>query len=179
MENPIFVDPSTFNPIDLFNIVLVNNSQDFISWGIKGDTGANYNHAMIQRTVASVDSQETLFQNVPIKNYMIKSNMLKFWQINNLTETEWQILNKAVLADLALPWWKRFYNYLGIFGQFSRLTWISCPGTFFCSQRVAKYLRLLPRFASVLPENVSPGFEDTFFIAHPELMTCIGYYWED
>jgi len=178
MGNPQFVDPASFNPIDLFNIVLVN-SENIIGDGIKLDTGANYGHVMTQRSIATLDSQDMVFHTVPLKNYMINSNRLKFWKINNLTEEEWQILNKAVEADLALPWYKRFYNYLGIVGQFTRLTWISFPGLCFCSQRVAKYLRLLPRFAAVLPENVSPGFEDAFFTAHPELMTCAGYWWQD
>lgn len=176
---PQFIDPSTFNPIDLFNIVLVDGNQDFIDDGIKLDTSSNYNHAMTQRTVAMVDSQGTLFQKVSLKNFMVAQNRLKFWKINNLTHEEWVILNKAVIDDLALPWWKRFYNYLGIVGQFTTWRWISFPGLYFCSERVAKYLRLLPRFAAVLPENVSPGFEDSFFTAHPELMTCVGYFWQD
>lgn len=165
----------------MFNIMLVNNSRDFVSWGIKDDTASNYSHAGTQRTPLGFDSQEMfqLFKNVPIKNYMIPSNMLKFWSINNLTQEEWQMLNSAVQADLDAPWYKKIYNYIGIIGQFTKFTWISMPGTYFCSQRVAKYLRMLSRFSAVLPENVSPGFEDAFFNAHPELVTCIGYWFSD
>lgn len=176
-----YVDPTELPALNMFNVILVDNLQDFISWGIKADTSSNYNHSETQRTPNLVDCQEmgSLFKTVPIKQYMIKENILKIWQINNLTADEWNLLNTAVQNDLKGPWYKRFYNYLGIVGQFTGLTWISFPGTCFCSQRVAKYLRMLPRFASVLPENVSPGFEDSFFMSHPELMTCAGFWWSD
>lgn len=176
---PQYVDPASFNPIDLFNIVLVDNSQDFISWGIKDDTASNYNHAMTQRSVAMVDSQDMFYHSVPLKKYLIPANKLKFWQIKDLTEDEWQLLNKVVLADLNAPLWQRFYNYLGIVGQAVKLPWISFPGLRFCSQRVAIQMRNIPRIAAVLPENVSPGFEDAFFTSHPELFTCAGYWWSD
>lgn len=175
----IWVDPTTFNPLNLFVIVLLDGERDFEDWGIKADTNSNWNHAMTQRNLLTFDSQYTLFQRVPIKGYLNSSNMLKFWTVNNITPEEWIVLNNAIESDLNSPWWKRLYNYLGILGQFLKQDWISMPGTNFCSQRVAKYLRLLPRFNAILPENVSPGFENNLFTTHPELVTCIGYFWQD
>ncbi len=176
-----FIDPTQLSPIKMFNIVLVNSSRDFVSWGIKSDTNSNYNHAMTQRSPLLLDCQEmgSLFKTVPTKQYMVPANILKVWSIDNLTIEEWEMLYNAVSKDLNGPWWTKVYDYLGIVGQFLGLSWISMPGTYFCSKRVCKYLRLLPRFASLLPENVSPGFEDTFFNAHPELVSCVGYWWED
>ena len=177
---PQWIDPTKLSPTNMFNVILVN-SEEPISDGIKLDTNSRYNHSMTQRSPNLFDCQEmgSLFKTVPASSYMNNSNMIKIWQINNLTPGEWIALNEAVLEDLNAPWYKKVYNYLGIVGQFFHLPWISFPGTYFCSQRVAKYLRLLPRFASVLPENVSPGFEDAFFTAHPELMTCLGYWFSD
>lgn len=180
-DDRVFIDPTQLNAVNMFNIVLVDNAQDFISWGIKDDTGSNYNHATTQRSPNLLDCQEagSLFKTVPTETYMVPANILKIWQINNLTSDEWNMLNNAVAVDLAAPWYKRVYNYLGILGQFFRIPWFSFPGTYFCSQRVAKYLRIMPRFAAVLPANISPGFEDAFFVAHPELMTCAGFWWDD
>ena len=178
-NNQVFVDPSLFNPINLFVIMLVDGRQSIPAWAIKWDTGGNYNHTATIRKAGLVDSQDMFFHEVSLNKYMVSGNMLKFWVIKDLTIDEWNIINTAIQNDINLPPWKRFYNYLGIVGQFLRLPWISFPGTYFCSERVSKYLRLIPRLDSILPENVSPAFDDTVFVNHPELMICLGYWWQD
>lgn len=179
-NNPTYVDPSKFNPINLFKVVLNDDRQGLVGWVIKDDTASNYAHSMTLRKIGIVDSQEMFFSERPLSAYQKPSNMLKFWSIKNLTSDEWNILDTAIRNDLNKPFWQRFYNYLGVLGQATPWTrWISFPGTYFCSQRTDSYLRLLPRFAAVLPVNVSPGYEDTFFTAHPELMVCDGYCWQD
>jgi hypothetical protein len=177
--NPNFIDPETFYPVNLFVIVLVDDRHNVIGGLIKQDTGGNYNHIGTIHKPMTIDSQDMFFHERPLQDYMTSENMLKFWIIKNLKNYEWAILNNAIEQDLRKPFWQRFYNYLGIVGQALRLPWISFPGTYFCSQRVSKYLRLTPRIASILPENVSPVFDDTFFINHSDLFTCLGYWWSD
>jgi hypothetical protein len=104
---------------------------------------------------------------------------LKFWRINNLTPDEFNLINNAITADLAKPWWNRMYNYLGLLGQALHIPGISMPGQDICSQRDASYLRLLPRLAAIFPEHPSPADIDSISVANPSLMTCIGYWWQD
>lgn len=177
---PVFVDPTTFSPTNLMMTVLVNDFRGGIGWVIKDDTNSNYCHAMMQRKQNMLVSQNLIFHEIPIQTYLIPSNMLKFWAINNLTWDEWNIINNAINADLAAPLWNRFYNFLGIVGQALKMPWISMPGQDICSQRDDKYLRLIPRLAAVLPvEPPSPAQLDDVFNAHPQLFTCVGYWWKD
>lgn len=178
-NNKVFIDPSTFSPVNLLYIILVDDLRGGIGWVIKDDTSGNYCHAALQRKVGSVVSQNLVLHEIPLSTYLLPSNMLKFWRINNLTSDEWNIINSAIDADLKKPLWNRFYNFLGIFGQALKLPWISMPGQDICSQRDAEYLRLIPRLASVIPEHPSPTSLDTIFNAHPELFSCDGYWWSD
>lgn len=178
-NNKIFIDPATFNPVNLFLTVLVDDLRGGIGWVIKDDTSGNYCHSMNMRKIGYFVSQNLLFHEIPTNMYLIPSNMLKFWAINNLTSDEWNIINSAIDADLKANLWKRFYNFAGIIGQALRLPWISMPDQDICSQRCAKYLRLLPRLARVIPEHPSPASLDVIFNANPELFTCIGYWWQD
>lgn len=179
-NNQVFVDPTTFNPTNLMMIVLVNDFRGGIGWVIKDDTNSNYCHAMMQRKQNMFVSQNLWFHEIPVTDYLVPSNMLKFWSINNLTADEWALINEAITKDLSGSLWSRFYNFPAIVGQALHLPWISMPGQDICSQRDDKYLRLIPRLATVLPVlPPSPADLDNIFNAHPELFTCAGYWWKD
>lgn len=179
LNNKIFIDPSTFNPLNLQLCVLVDDLRGGIGWVIKDNTSGNYCHSMNQRKIGWLVSQNLFFHEIPITIYTIPSNMLKFWAINNLTADECALINATIDADLKASPFNRFYNFLGIIGQAIKLPWISMPDQDICSQRVAKYWRLLPRLADIIPEHPSPSSLDAIFNANPELFTCIGYYWQD
>ena len=178
-NNKVYVDPTTFDPDNLMMIVLVDDLRGGIGWVIKDDTNSNYCHAMLQRKPTMLVSQNLWFHEIPIATYMQPSLMLKFWKINNLTADEWALMDAAIDADLKAPAWHRFYNFLGIVGQALKQPWISMPGQDICSQRDVKYMRLLPRLSAVLPANPSPAQMDDICNAHPDLFTCVGYFWMD
>lgn len=178
MENPVFVDPRNF-PVGQITIVLCNDAQGMLGWFIKWFTKGNYCHAFIMRKTGFACTQNNFYVEVPIENYLKDSEGLKFWTINNLTPDEFNLIDSTITKDLALPPWHRFYNFLGLAGQGLRLPWVSMPGQDICSQRVAEYLRLLPRLAAVVPEHPSPADLDTIFRANPNLFTNIGYWWQD
>lgn len=177
-ENPVFIDPLTFKEGQLI-LILCNDAQGMLGWFIKWYTKGNYCHAMISRKPGFVCTQNDLYKEVPIQSYLINSEGLKFWTINNLTTDEFNIINNAITADLSKPWWNRFYNYLGLLGQAIHLPWVSMPGQDICSQRDAEYLRLLQRLAVVIPEHPSPAQLDSIFRNYPLLFTNIGYWWKD
>lgn len=177
-DNPIFINPDTFEEGELW-FILCNDAQGMLGWFIKWYTKGNYCHAMLMRKPGWVCTQNDTYKEVPLKNYLINSEGLKFWRINNLTPGEYLAINNAISDDLQKPWWHRMYNYLGLVGQALHIPGISMPGQDICSQRDAEYLRLIPRLAAVIPEHPSPADLDTIFRANPQLMTCIGYWWND
>ena len=177
-DNPIFIDPRIFIDGQL-TFILCNDAQGMLGWWIKWYTQGNYCHAMLTRKPCWVCTQNDMYKEVPIDGYLKNSEGLKFWRINDLTVDEFNLINNAITADLAKPWWNRMYNYLGLVGQALHIPGISMPGQDICSQRDASYLRLLPRLATIIPEHPSPAQLDSIFIANPSLMTCIGYYLQD
>ena len=178
MPNPIFVDPTTF-PEGQLTFILCNDAQGMMGWFIKWYTKGNYCHAMLTRKPDWVCTQNDMFKEIPLAGYLVNSEGLKFWTINNLTPDEFTLINNAITADLVKPWWNRMYNYLGLVGQALHLPWISMPDQNICSQRDASYLRLLPRLDVIIPAHPSPADLDTIFTANPNLMTCIGYWQKD
>lgn len=178
-DNRIFIDPATFNPNNLFLTVLVDDLRGGIGWVIKEHTSGNYCHSMNIRKIGFLVSQNLWFHEIPIETYLIASNMLKFWQVNNLTAEECSTINAAIDADLKGSAWERFYNFLGIVGQAIKLPWVSMPHQDICSQRCAKYLRLIPRLAKVVPEHPSPSSLDAIFKSNPQLFVVVGYWWQD
>ncbi len=177
-DDKIFVDPNNFKPGDL-TFILCNDAQGMLGWFIKWYTKGNYCHAMLSRKMGYVVTQNDLLIETPIATYLKRSEGLKFWRINNLTPSEFDMINEAINIDLQKPWWNKFYNYLGLVGQMLHIPGISMPGQDICSQRDAEYLRLLPRLALIVPEHPSPADLDMVFTQNPSLMTCIGYYWQD
>lgn len=179
MDNtPVFVDPLKFVPRQIY-IMLCNDAQGMLGWFIKWFTKGNYCHAAIIRRPGFVCTQNDFYREVPIQTYLINSEGLKFWVINNLTDAEFNLINAAIYTDLEKPWYRRMYNYLGLVGQALHVPGISMPGQDICSQRDAEYLRLLPRLAAVVPEHPSPADLDLIFRNNPLLFTNIGYWWQD
>ena len=177
-DTPVFIDPATFLEGQL-TFILCNDAQGMLGWFIKWYTKGNYCHAMLTRKPMWICTQNDLYKEIPIAGYLTNSEGLKFWRINNLTPGEFSLINDKITADIAAPWWRRMYNYLGLLGQALHIPGISMPGQDICSQRVASYLRLLPRLQWIIPSNPSPADLDRIFTANPSLMTCIGYYWQD
>ena len=177
--------PTFTNPEDFVNgqiyVMLCNDYQKMLGWFIKWFCKGNYCHAAIIRKPGFVCTQNGMYQEVPISNYLKNYEGLKFWTINNLTPGEFLAINSAISDDLQKPWYRRLYNYPGLIAQgFPWLKkWFSMPGQDICSQRVSEYLRLLPRLTIVVPEHPSPSDLDAIFIQNPNLFTCAGNWWQD
>lgn len=178
-SDKIFVNPASFKLEDLPIIVLVDDLQGFIGWGIKSHTAGNYSHAMILFKPGVVASQNWLFHAVSIDEYMKPQNMLKFWRVRNLQQVEKNIIRIAIEHRLTLPWWKRRYDFLGIMGQALNIKWIQSPFGMYCSEEVnADYLGSIAETARLVKEP-SPSDLDAVFKTHPELFECLGFWWED
>lgn len=152
-----FITPENIPVKDVPLIVLSDFSSGIIQSLIKIRTASEFSHIMVMHRKNFFASQGNMFSEAPLSRYMKKGNRLKFFQIKNLTEEERWALSKKMEADLNAPWYKRFYDYPGIFGQAFNIRWFNSPFRAYCSERVAAWLRVLPRFKNI---SVHPSPQD-------------------
>jgi hypothetical protein len=87
-----------------------------------------------------VATQDNMFSYANIRKYMEGEHILKF-----VIDTRWipetrMWLQDAINADLRLPFYKRLYDPVAIFGQLIHQPWIQMPWMNICSER-GKYLK--------------------------------------
>jgi hypothetical protein len=150
-----FINPVDIPDQDLPLIVLSDFSSGIIQSLIKIRTNSEFSHIMVMNREGFFASQGNMFSEAPLTRYMKTGNRLKFFKIKNLTEEERFILSKKMEDDLTAPWWKRLYDYPGILGQAFNIRWFNSPFRAYCSERVAAWLRVLPRFNKI-PVHPSP-----------------------
>ena len=177
-EDQKIIDPLALTQDQMPVIVLCDDLRGFLGWIIKAHTSGNYCHAMIMRQPGQTVTQNNVLKEIPILGYMKPAEMLKFWRIKNLTADEAKIIFDAIAKDLAKPWWKRMYDLVGLIGQAVWMPFIQTPGLNYCSENVAKYMRMIPRFKAWLPAEVNPSKMDAVFKSHSEDMELVGYWFQ-
>jgi hypothetical protein len=121
-------------------VVFSDLSSGLLQFLIKWRTNSSYNHVMFQLNPGEYISQGNVFSRIPLWRYVKKNAKLKFWRIKDLTREEHSKLYSMITEDLAVSWWKRRYDYIGIIGQLLGITKLNNPSTMYCSERVARYL---------------------------------------
>lgn len=181
MEDRKFLDPTALADKDFPIICLSDDRTGFFGWGIKAHEHGNYNHSFILHKQGLAVSQGFgTFKEIKIADYMKPTQMLKFWRIKDLTEAEKNMIYAAVTRRLALPWIRKTYDWLGIFGQFFHLNFIQSPWQTFCSEQVRiDYISSIKRANDLTPKEPSPSDLDRIFKANTEVFECIGYWWSD
>lgn len=162
-------------------IVLVDDLRGGLGWAIKAHTAGNYCHAMTLIHPGILASQNLFFKTAGLDEYFKPSLMLKFWRIKGMTAAEKVAIQSAIYKRLALPPWRRFYDFVGTFvGQFVRVKWLQSPMQEFCSEQVNDdYIRSVGRAAIMGIKEPSPSELDRIFKANPDVMECLGYWWAD
>jgi hypothetical protein len=163
-------------------IVLADDLRGFIGWAIKAHTNGSYNHAFIIHKQGLCVSQDFgAFNEKSIEKYMIPGIMLKFWRIKDLTPMDKFDIRDSIEKRLALPKWKRGYDFLGVLiGQFFHLKFIQNPFQLYCSEEVdADYLRKIQPPIPWLIKFPNPSEINTELAGHLEESECPGYYWQD
>lgn len=177
-----FINPKTFNDSDLPLIVLSDDLRSFVGWGIKAHTSGNYNHSFLMNKPGYCVSQDFGgFNEKPIDVYLTSGQMLKFWKIKNLNDNEKFLILLAIHKRLALPWWKKRYDFFGTFvGQFLNIRWIQSPWAWYCSEQVRDdALKLLQRLSKIEWGEPNPSDLDNIFKKYPEYFECSGYWWSE
>lgn len=181
-DSRIFTDPRNFKESDTPIIMLVDDLRSFSGWAIKQHTVGNYNHVTIINKPGMLVSQNfTGFNANKIDVYLTPGMMLKFWRIKDLSVVEKTAIEEAILRRLGMPWWRRTYDFLGTFvGQLIHVKWIQNPFAEFCSEEVNDdYIQQVTRARAMDITRPSPSELNTYFVKHPELMECLGYWWSD
>jgi len=177
----IIVDPRTFTKEMIPIIVLSDDLRSIIGAVIKTHTSGNYNHAFVIHEPGFMASQGfAIFKKSPIDSYMTSGQVLKFWRIKDMTLSERITIMRNIANRLALPWYKRGYDWLGIFGQFTRLNFVQNPFQMFCSEQVRRdYIAPIARAAKVVPQEPSPSDMERIFKQHPEIFEYVGHWMND
>lgn len=176
-----FVDPINFTETDLPIIVLADDRRGFFGWGIKAHEHGNYNHAMIAHKPGYLVTQGfDSFKEVRITSYLDSGQMLKFWRIKNMSQGEINTISRNITRRISLPWYKKSYDWIGIFGQLIHVKFIQSPFQSFCSEQVrADYISPVDRSARLVPKEPSPSDLDRVFRTNPQVFECLGYFWVD
>lgn len=169
------IDPLKINEFPL--IMLVDNRNAFISWLIKSHCSGNYNHICEVHRLGFLASQDPYgFQEVPIEKYMKKNLFLKFWKYKNLTagqKTDWL---HNIQAELAKPWIKRRYDFVGLIGQLLNIRWLNNTWTKYCSEMVRSHI--IEPLKLNIALHITPSEFDEYFKNDPNF-EVYGYWFMD
>lgn len=153
------IDPQNVPCEDVPLVVLVDDRNSFIGFGIKNHSKGCYNHVMIMHKPGRVASMDfSGFHDRPITDYMRRNLSLKFWKYAAATETQnLRIILECVkhLPSKTDPWYKKLYgkfsyDFVGIAGQLFNIRWLQLPWKWYCSEITMKILKT----AKVVPDNV-------------------------
>lgn len=179
-----------FAPEDYPIIVFTDNNANLIASAIKWRTAANYSHAMWMIAPGVLASQGFVtYEKIPIQRYMGPRDRIKFVGMNGIsTEGRKQII-LSIQKKLSGPWYKKLYDYVGIFGQLTGLRFIQTPFFSFCSEDQPYHLQKVELEFPVefslalsdvirnLPKNGSPGVHDEYSKKHRDVFPLLGR-WE-
>jgi hypothetical protein len=185
MSEKKIIDPWKTDIADLPLVCFSDHSSGLIQWLIKLRTKAAWNHVMMMIITPEKKedklgkycfaSQGNMFSCSKLQRYMTKRHRLKFFYVKDLSIQETIALKKKISDDLKAPWYKRFYDYLGIVGQAVGIKKVNSPGNMYCSERVAATLKLI---LDDIPEHPSPQDLDNVLEKH-ERAGVYGYWLGD
>jgi len=162
-------------------IVLSENTSSLFSARIKRHTCGLYNHAMILWKIEETDThcprpevatQEILLRSCPLSDYLRGKHRLKFWTRPDWTPDIRDHIREKIARRLALPWYKRLYDPIGIIGHAIGLTRLHIPALHYCSEFIADVLGR----DNILVRQPSPADINRIFKNHPGIWKVFGRY---
>jgi len=168
------------NPLDILQsdtplFVLSTDLRGFMGFGIRARTNSNYNHIMIMHKPDFLASQGLFYKEIPMHKFMKPGTYMKFWKCKDITDEERMYILSGVEKDLKDPWWKRFYDYVGVLGSAIGLRNFNIPFLNYCSERVRKRIKII---IPDIQEHPSPADINRLFKEN-ERMEVYGYYISD
>jgi len=154
-------------------LVLTDALNSWVSRRIKQHTHGEYNHAMMMHDTGMVASQNLFYTETQIDYYLQGNHRVKLWTSDRW---DWEAMLKEIRRQLALPLYRRAYDWLGIVGARFHVESFNLPWRNYCSENVAQVLRAgLPIFDLKHP---SPADLDRWATEAEKLglMKCMGVF---
>lgn len=173
---------------DLPLIVFSDTADGIISSVIKVNTGSEWNHVMILHKLGYCASQGLTYCEVSIDKYLRKNNRLKFYKINGINWLQKKVMHDSIEKKLELPWYRRFYDFLGIIGQAIQVRSFNTPFLDYCSEDVPFHLRAIAPFfdnslaraiVKNLPPHASPEQLNQYLKDNPSVFSLYGVWDSD
>ena len=152
-------------------LVLTDNLTSWVAGRIKAHTHGNYNHAMWVLNPGIVATQDSVFKEAPLGDYLKGKHRVKFWYNPNWGPLQKAAVRAHLMQDVARG---GRYDYCGILGQWAasvfhwatlkRLQW---PGREFCSEEAVDVLRQVE--SGIKDAQPSPADLDRICIASPRM----------
>ncbi len=184
----VISDPRLIPQTDMPLIIFSDVTYGFIAFLIKWRTSGDWDHAMISRTQGMFVVQDFGgYHEKPMDVYLKKGNRLKFVSLVNVTSQIIDVFNISINYRLSLPWWKKAYDFLGIFGQAIGQPWIHTPGLEYCSVDVVRHLKNISSCLNPEDQRVilgignewNPQQLEAYCQEHPETFKEYGKYESD
>lgn len=148
-------DPRTISQTDMPLIVFSDVTNGWVSFLIKWRTAGDYDHAMLSRTQGKFVCQDfSGYHEISMESYLKKGNRLKFFTLVNINQKAIDAISLSINTRLALPWWNKGYDWLGILGQALGQEWIHTPGLEYCSEDVVRQLKTIVSFLPIQDQEV-------------------------
>lgn len=122
-------------------IVFADHTYGWVEAFIKIRTKGEYNHVMVAIAPDTFATQGGTYSKQPFKAYMKDGNRLKFVRIIGLTKEGANKILASVEEKLAMPWYRKTYDWLGILGQAIGIKKINSPLAEYCSEDVAQHVK--------------------------------------
>lgn len=183
------MDPRQLSNEDLPLIVFSDHTSGLIEFFIKFRTRGLYNHVMWMARPGFFASQGNTYSEAPLKRYMKPGSRLKFVAVLGLSPTQRGLIYASIGKKLKEPWIKKRYDWLGILGQATGLTWINTPWLEYCSEDVPQHLKYVAKHMSDdseiakvirgIPQHTSPQELMEYCQAHPNVFKTVGKWESD
>jgi len=165
-------------------IVFSDHTSGLIEWLIKFRTKGHYNHVMFSHRQEFFASQGILYSETPFRRYMKKGNRLKFVEIIGFSDAQKLMVIESIKKKLALPFYKRIYDFLGIIGQAVGVGIINVPWYDYCSEDVPEHLKAaiitdadLKSVITAMPTHMNPESFNAYLKKFPQYFK-VAYKWD-
>lgn len=184
------LDPRNIPEADFPLIVFSDHTSGLVEFAIKWRTKGGYNHTQWANRPGFFASQGNTYSEAPIDRYMKKGNRLKYVEILGLTPVQKKFILASINKKLALPWYKKLYDWIGIAGQAVGIKWINTPGLEYCSEDVPQHLKYmaeksmpedsaLRKVIMAIPKHASPAEFNEYLKKHPDFFRTYGRWDSD
>lgn len=180
-------DPRLIPVQDLPLFVFSDNATDLIAFLITWRTKGIWNHSMLAHRPGLFAVQGLTYKENPMSNYLKKGCRMDFYELVNMDSFINTKIYEYISNRLRMPWYKKIYDWVGIFGQAIGLPKIHTPGLEYCSVDVTNCLKSVAQFLPELdksvilaiPNEVNPQELHDIMVSNPKVFKEYGYYESD